>query len=256
MRNYLTFGGIDTRNYGIYISGNMRHNIPQRPYEVVQIAGRMGDLIVGGNMLANEEIVYPAFCAPVNGLYGNYATYEEAISAFRNDLLSVNGYATLTDTYDAAHYRKAVFIGPVEVETSPELKEGSFDLVFNAKPQRYLSNGGTATAVAAGGSVTVDCTKKRSAPVITVTGTGSFSIVGGDGTWLGKATITENDTVIIVDAERMECYDENGNSKNLNVQLLNYEFPMINKPFGAMNTSAVVSATGCSLSVVFNWYEL
>lgn len=248
MRNYLVFGGIDTRDYGIYISGNKRQNIPQRPYEVAQIEGRMGDLIVGGNMLANEEIVYPAFCAPVNGAYGNYASYQAAISAFRNALLSVTGYATLTDSYDTGHYRKAVFTGPITIETTDTLEAGSFDLVFNAKPQRYIVGGDTPETVSAGSSKTVACVGKRSAPIITVTSTGKFSFGGN------TVRILENDSVVIVDSERMECYDENGFSENLTTKVP--VFPQVNKPFTTLSTAVTISATGVDLSIVFNWYEL
>ena len=251
MRNYFVFGGIDCRDYGIYISGNKKQNIPQRPYEVVQIPGRMGDLIVGGDMLANEEIVYPAFCAPVNGAYGNYATYQEAIAAFRNAILSVTGYATLTDTYDSGHYRKAVFTGPISVETKDTLDAGSFDLVFNAKPQRYIVGGDTPVTVAAGTTKAVACAGKRSAPIITATGTGRFIISGVGG---GTVRILENDDVVIVDCERQDCHDGYGGSENLTTQVTT--FPQINKPFVTMSTSVNVTAVGVDLSIVFNWYEI
>ena len=254
MRNTFTFNGISSATFGMYISGNGCIGIPQRPYEFTSVPGRMGDLITGGNSLSNEIITYPAFIAPVNGSYGNYATYEAAFSAIRNAFLSVNGYATLTDTYDTAHYRKACFAGPIEPDTSANLESGTFDIPFNCKPQRFLTNGATKYTISAGSSQTFNCTGKRSAPIIKVTGgPGYFYLTYGSGASGGRTTIGVATTGTIIDFERKECYDENGNSQNLSVST---GFEEINKPFDEMETSVKITAVSVDLEVTFNWYEL
>lgn len=254
MRNYLTFGTIDTRDYGVYISGNKRHRIPQRPYEIAQAPGHLGDLVVGGDYLRNEDILYPAFMAPVNGTYGNYATYEEAISAFRNALLSTNGYATLTDTYDTTHYRKAVFTGPVDIGTNEKLDAGNFEIFFSVKPQRYIVGGDTPVTIAADTGELIATYGRRSAPIIEVTGTGSFFFNAGQ---FGGARILRNASTIIIDSERKTTYysDFAPGASNY-VQLEDYAYPYINKPFGMVYPQFSAVANGCSLSIVFNWYEL
>lgn len=65
MRNYFTFNGVDSRDYGIYISGTGRLTIPEKSYNFQNIAGRNGDLIVdAAATLQNDVITYPAFIKP------------------------------------------------------------------------------------------------------------------------------------------------------------------------------------------------
>lgn len=263
MRNYLVFGDIDTRNYGIYISGYRKQKIPQRPYEVVQVPGRFGDLLVGGNSMQNEEIRYPAFFAPVNGTYGLYATYEAAYSAFRRAMLRVTGYATLTDTYDTGHYRKAVFTGGVDIDTTQKLDAGSFELVFIAKPQRYVLPiappvpvfGGTGS----GGDILtfVDTNGLSSEPQINIQYTGSFTFIRCNGGKSYGATIQSTPLGnLTIDCERKEIYDLEGHQLNTSVQLNRYEYPVVNMPFEQNTAQFSISATGVNLFINFNWFEL
>lgn len=258
MRNYLVFGDIDTRDYGIYISGYRKQKIPQRPYEVVQVPGRFGDLLVGGNSMSNEEIRYPAWFAPVNGTYGLYATYEAAYSAFRRAMLKVTGYATLTDTYDTGHYRKAVFTGGVDIDTTQKLDAGSFELVFNAKPQRYVLPIAQPVAVYGGGVLTfVDTNGLSSEPVINVQYTGSFTFIRSNGGKSYGATIQSSPRGnLTIDSERKEIYDTTGQQLNTSVQLNRYEFPVVNMPFEQNIDHFSISATGVNLFINFNWFEL
>lgn len=258
MRNYLVFGGIDTRDYGIYISGYRKQKIPQRPYEVVQVPGRFGDLLVGGNSMSNEEIRYPAFFAPVNGTYGLYATYEAAYSAFRRAMLKVTGYATLTDTYDTGHYRKAVFTGGVDIDTTQKLDAGNFELVFNAKPQRYVLPIAPPVSVFGGEVLTVvDTNGLSSEPVINVQYTGSFTFIRSNGGKSYGATIQSSPLGnLSIDSERKEIYDLEGHQLNTSVQLNRYEFPVVNMPFEQNIDHFSISATGVTLFINFNWFEL
>ena len=258
MRNYLVFGDIDTRDYGIYVSGYRKQKIPQRPYEIVQVPGRFGDLLVGGNSMSNEEIRYPAFFAPVNGTYGLYATYEAAYSAFRRAMLKVTGYATLTDTYDAGHYRKAVFTGGVDIDTTQNLDAGSFELVFNAKPQRYVLPIAPPVSVFGGEVLTlVDTNGLSSEPVINVQYTGSFTFIRSNGGKSYGATIQSTPLgKLTIDSERKEIYDLEGHQLNTSVQLNRYEFPVVNMPFEQNIDQFSISATGVTLFINFNWFEL
>lgn len=259
MRNYLVFGDIDTRDYGIYISGYRKQKIPQRPYEVVQVPGRFGDLLVGGNSMSNEEIRYPAFFAPVNGTYGLYATYEAAYSAFRRAMLKVTGYATLTDTYDTGHYRKAVFTGGVDIDTTQNLDAGSFELVFNAKPQRYVLPIAPPVSVFGGEVLTlVDTNGLSSEPVINVQYTGSFTFIRSNGGKSYGATIQSSPLGnLTIDSERKEIYDLEGHQLNTSVQLNRYEFPVVNMPFEQnIDHFSISATTGVTLFINFNWFEL
>ena len=245
MRNYFTFNGTDSRDYGLYISGTGRIQIPDAGYEFVQIPGRPGDLIPGKPRAMNELLTYPAFIPPyyVNGVL---VRYPEMVSRLRSWLLSEKGYKVLVDSYDPAHYRLACFTGPTAFESTIMLNAGSFELSFNCKPQRYLVDESDAFTLAAGATRTVSKPGFfYSEPLINVTGNGSFSV--GD----VEITVAENSLTgpIAIDCRLMDCYDANGVNANRYVAISGFEFPVI-------EDGTVVDAGDVALAVNPRWYEL
>lgn len=132
MRNYFTIAGRDSRDFGIYISGQGTFNSPQKLYEQFSIPGRNGSIFGSDRRLENVELTYPCFI---------YDNFKENIAAFRTFLLSLDGYQRLEDTYHPDEFRMAVFSGPLIPEVTGNNKAGSFDLTFNCKPQRFLITG-------------------------------------------------------------------------------------------------------------------
>lgn len=134
MRNYLVFGGKDSRDFGVYISGQGTFNAPEKAYTFYPIPGRNGALIGNERRLENVELSYDCFI---------YSDFDKNIADFRTYLLSLDGYQDLTDSYHPDEIRKACFVGPLEVSPTRKNKAGSFTLTFNCKPQRYLVSGNT-----------------------------------------------------------------------------------------------------------------
>lgn len=131
----LFFDGDDSRDYGVYITGEAVYNAPEREVEMISIPGRSGQLALDKGRFENIEVTYPA------GIYAdNEADFAEAISNFRNLLCSKRGYVRLQDEYHPNEYRMAVYKSGLEVEPTM-LKAGKFDIVFDCKPQRYLTSG-------------------------------------------------------------------------------------------------------------------
>ena len=246
MLNSFTFAGVSSREFGVYISGSGRITVPEKAYDFQQIPGRSGDLIVHRAARVNNELItYPAFIAPTNDR-GVLRPYPEMVSKLRAWLLSVRGYAVLTDSYDCEHYRMAAFAGPITFESLPDLSAGSFEIPFNCKPQRYLQDDVGAFSLSAFESLTVDAGCRRfSEPLIIVTGTGSFT-VGGK-----TITIADNSLTgpIYIDARIMDCYDSNGVNANRFVSFSDYEFPVI-------EDGTVINAGAVDLEVKPRWYEL
>ncbi|MBR5931241.1 MAG: hypothetical protein IKZ95_04355, partial [Lachnospiraceae bacterium] len=58
---YFVFGGQDSRNYGIYISGSGVFGAPERDGSKVSIPGRNGEMFLDNGRYKNIEIKYPAF---------------------------------------------------------------------------------------------------------------------------------------------------------------------------------------------------
>ena len=80
MRNYFIFNSQDSRNYGVYISGEGTFNAPARAYEMVSVPGRNGDLIISQDRYLNTELTYPAFIGD---------SFNTDLQSFRSMMMSV-----------------------------------------------------------------------------------------------------------------------------------------------------------------------
>ena len=164
----LVFDGEDSRNYGVYITGEAVYNAPGRDVEMVEIPGRNGSFALDKGRFQNIEVSYPA------GIFAdNEADFAEAISDFRNFLCSRRGYVRLTDEYNPSEYRMAIYKSGLEVSPA-QLKAGEFDIVFDCKPQRWLTSGETAVTVSSGGTIN-NPTLFEASPLLDVYGYGSIS---------------------------------------------------------------------------------
>lgn len=166
MRNYFIFDEEDSRNYGVYISGQAVFDAPARRGEQIQIPGRNGDLHLDDGSFDDIELIYPAFI--VRG-------FENNIQRFRNMLLSRKGFCKLYDSYHDDEYRLARYASGMEVKPTAVLTAGSFDIIFDCHPQRFLASGDTKQTFTAAGTIT-NPTLFASKPLIRVYGTGTVGI--------------------------------------------------------------------------------
>ena len=163
--NHLIFGGVDSADYGIYITGEAVYNAPSRAVDMITVPGRNG-------AVANIVVTYPA------GTFGDdQADFRTALSDFRNAILSQRGYQRLEDTYHPDEYRMGIYVEPIEVDPVHYGEAGQFTLSFNCKPQRFLTSGETAITVSDGDTVT-NPTLFESSPLIEASG---YGIIGFNG---------------------------------------------------------------------------
>lgn len=210
MRNYITFGTIDSRDYGVYISGTNVFNAPERAYEMIAVPGRNGAVIGPERRFENYELIYPAFI---------YNSFAANIRGLCNALSAVNGYARLSDSYHPEEFRMAVFVNGVDVSPTRPLRAGEFDLYFSCKPQRYLVTGQTEVTVEDGDSLT-NPTRFASLPRIEVVGYGDLQI--------GDQVITIDDIwpSIVIDSELGDCFSGSYNA-NGQVTLSTNDLPVL-----------------------------
>ena len=166
-----TFDGEDSKDYGVYISGEAVFNAPERAVDMVEIPGRSGAYALDQGRFENIEVRYPAGIAA-----DNETDFASGISALRNFLASRRGYCRLEDEYNPDEYRLAVYKSGLEV-TPAQLKAGEFEIVFDCMPQRFLKSGETAQTVTSGGTLT-NPTYFPAAPLLQVWGYGGFTING------------------------------------------------------------------------------
>lgn len=177
----LVFDGVDSRDYGIYITGDAVFNSPERDVEMIEIPGRNGAYALDKGRFGNIEVSYPA------GIFGDTeADFRQGIRAFRNALASRKGYKRLEDEYNPDEYRMAVYKSGLEV-TPTALKAGEFTITFDCQPQRFLKSGETAVSVASGDTIT-NPTLFESHPLLQVWGYGDIGI--------NDDTVTISDDVI------------------------------------------------------------
>lgn len=164
---HLIFGDADSADYGIYISGDGVYNAPERAVEFVDVPGRNGAIALDQGRYNNIEITYPA---------GTFAKtqeeFRENLSAFRNAILSQKGYQRLEDTYHPEEYRMGLYSAGLEVSPVNYNQAGEFELIFNCKPQRWLTVGEYPVPVESG-DVLENPTPFSSGPLLEIDGYGS-----------------------------------------------------------------------------------
>lgn len=172
MYKSLIFDGKSSRSYGVYITGEAVYNAPEREVEMISIPGRNGQLALDKGRFENIEVTYPA------GIYAETeADFAQAISDFRNFLCSRSGYVRLTDEYNPNEYRMAIYKSGLEVETAL-LRAGEFEIVFDCKPQRFLTSGETKQTIASSGDTITNPTLFDAGPLLEVTGYGKITLDG------------------------------------------------------------------------------
>ena len=229
MRNYFTFGSIDSRTYGVYISGTGVFNAPDKEYDFISIPGRNGDLVGNLKRLSNIELTYPAFC---------YKNFQTNIRSLHSALLAVDGYAKLRDSYYSNEYRKAVYTGGSDTKPVDRLNAANFDLTFNCKPQRYLDSGDTVIVLNGTGSDAdfsiSNPTEFASSPLIRVYGYGDVTVCGI------TATIVNVYPYIDIDCDIMDCFYGTTNA-NAQVTFTGNNFPTIPPGAGAISIPGTVT---------------
>lgn len=172
IRNSIIFGGIDSADFGIYISGEGVFNAPKRDIEMIDVPGRNGEIAIDQGRWENIEVIYPAF-----NYEPDMESFRQALSDYRNAICSKAGYQRLTDTFHPDEYRMAIFTDVFSVNPIKYNTAARFDLKFNAKPQRWLISGETPISVADGDTLT-NPTPYDASPLIAVEGYGTIEFNG------------------------------------------------------------------------------
>lgn len=168
--NTLTFGGVNSGTYGIYITGEGVYNSPERAVELTAVPGRNGAVPVDLGRWENIEVIYKASTGQ-----DSQVDFRTAVADFRNAIGSLRGYQRLEDTYHPDEFRMGLFISGLDVEPTASGKAGEFELKFNCKPQRFLKSGEDPVTIADGGSIT-NPTSLNASPVIQLEGYGDMQI--------------------------------------------------------------------------------
>lgn len=210
-KDYLIYGDVDTRAFGVGIFGDQLAKAPERDQEFVKVPGRDGDLILDNGRYNNITVSYKAYIID---------NYNENIKGLRNALMSRKGYQRLQDTVNPEQYRLAKAI-PFEIDEHGVLRAAEFTMQFICKPQRFLVDGDIPIEVT-GATSLLNQYEESAKPLIRAYGTGSFSIGGV------SVQITSANEYTDIDCELQEAFkDTLATNCNSNIILPQEVFPLL-----------------------------
>lgn len=236
MRHEFTFDGTSSSQYAVWISGEGTFNGTARNVSQIEIPGRNGSLILDNGRYNNIDLTYPAFIT--RDFAANFA-------ALRSFLLSRTSYRRLADDYHSEEFRLARYKGGVSPKMTQYNREGSFDLVFDCKPQRFLLSGETAQTFTTDGSIT-NPTLFESRPLIRVYGSGALGV--------GDDTVTiaaHNYTYIDLDCDIQDAFFGSTNCNSL-ITLSGDSFPGLHA-----GANGITLGTGITqVEITPRWWRL
>lgn len=172
MQQSITFGGVNSADFDLYIGGEGTFNAPKRSVEIVDVPGRNGAIVIDKGHFENIEVTYT-----VINQEDNLATFSQKLSDFRNALCAQRGYQRLSDTFHPDEFRLALFVDDFEVKPIEYANASEFQITFNCKPQRYLVSGETPVVVANGDTLT-NPTLFDAEPLLAIKGSGLVKFNG------------------------------------------------------------------------------
>ena len=200
--NYFEYKGIRSSDMGLRIESKNVFSGPEYEVDFLSIPGRDGDLIAGSGRFPNVQVTYSVFI-PAKTI----PELSQKITAVKAWLYSgLNSYHTLSDTYDTAFFRHAVFAGKLDIED--ELNRiGIFTISFSCKPFRYDA-AGTESVTLATGEVLLNPYPFASKPILRIEGSGKGTLTiqseGSNATW----NFTAIDGYVEGDSEQMNFYKD------------------------------------------------
>lgn len=232
-----------SKNFNVLVTGYV-YGTPEREVEKVSIPGINGDYIYDHGKYSNIQVTY----------------HCEIAKDFRNNIFGLNNalgramksYTTLRDSYDEDHYRMGRFVGLTAPEPGAYADSGKFDVIFDCKPQRFVSNPEPYRIT--GTTEIHNPTGYPSLPIIFVDHAGTFTITnntvgGGHSMTVMQSYFDEIGGILIIDCERKVCYSQSGRV-NAN-KYVSGIFPSLE--FG-YNT--VTTANNISMTINPRWWTL
>lgn len=157
LNGWFVFGAFDTRTLGVTVVPGDLEQAPAREFQVIPTPGRNGDILVDNQKYPNVERTYWVM------IRSNFATVYRQL---RSALLSVTGYARLTDTWNPDEFYEAYVSAELQPTISRNRDQGTVLVTFSRKPQRFLVSGEEHIALSASGKIITNPTPFETRPLI------------------------------------------------------------------------------------------
>lgn len=231
---YLTFDGTSSRDFEVWISGNGTFDAPERDVESIAIPGRNGDLHIDNGRFRNIPITYPAFITK---------DFRHNFDAFKAYMLSKRGYKRLEDSYHPDYYRLASFQNAISPDMAPLNRAGSFDIVFDCDPRRFLRSGEIVYTSTSSARISTmkNPTLYTAKPLLEVAQVGTITING--------IRIIVSAAPTIIDCDIEEAYYGTIN-RNGNITLTDGKFPSL------VPDNNTIDHTMSTLKITPRWWTI
>lgn len=227
----LTYNGKAFSEFNTFFDGSKAFGSPEKDYEFYEILGRNGSLSRYNNRFKDIDLSFPCFIR--SGFIDNYRN----LLAFLN---SSEGYCRLESSKEPQIFRKALFKGVVEPQTTPFNHGGFFTITFRCNPQRWYKSGEQWVDVT---NLIHNPTRQIARPIIRIYGSGSFMV--------GSHEITVNTAgteYIDLDCETMDAYEGAVNRNNC----VETGFEQI----GLKPGNNGITTDGVTLKIMPRWFEI
>lgn len=237
MLDTFIFGDLNSIEYNAYITGAGVFETPAKQYTKIPIEGRNGDLILESKYptFDNVSVRYPAVIVK---------NFKKSYEALKSALSSNLSYAVLSDTIEPERFRLGTFKEITSLKMTNHLDAGTFEIVFDCKPQWFLEEGNIPISVNGNMSL-FNPTSHYAKPLIKATGNGVIGLNEQVITIINNAGKT-----LYIDSEAEDAYSGVEN-RNGDITLSNGEFPML-KP----NQNALTLTGAITLEIIPRWFEI
>lgn len=131
----MIFNGISTVDAGVVIQTPPVYEFPTKRYDVIQIQGKNGDIIVDKNSFNNVNREYN-----LASVIKQNDSFISNVRVLVDWLSSVSGYARLEDSYEPDYFRLAMYRSGGQLPNFYD-KATAMIVKFECKPQRFLKTG-------------------------------------------------------------------------------------------------------------------
>lgn len=129
-KSVFEYNGRNCRDFNCYKTQPINFPTPAKDFDLIEVPGRNGDIILDNGHYKNVEIVIECF------IDGDFLTYYDAFRAF---LMSDHDYHKLVDSLYPDEYRLAC-VRNVEAKIKTP-KRGTVEITMSCQPQRFLKSG-------------------------------------------------------------------------------------------------------------------
>lgn len=202
MSDYMIYGTVDSRDYGLLLlSDEVAGAVPD--YESVSVPGRNGDLHISNNRWFNRERKMVLYCPE---------TAKTSLESFIAALLAEPIYSKVSSSIWTDFFMYGTFKGGTEPRKSVAYEAGRVEIIFDCKPQKFLTSGEEEIEIASGQATQniENLTGFESKPLLRIQITSAFVNISVSGVTIQQTRSFSDTTTVLLDTDTMDLFTTDG----------------------------------------------